>query len=466
LQGVPRLRPLLPTFQHGLQIDLRPRRSLRRGLGEQHFAKIKPDHRLQKPAATIKLLTECRLAPVQIRRHVRVMIAYPREHEDHRLLAVGWLVRCQHALRIARFQRRDGLGVIATDHRLAELQTLASGLQRVGHIGQIEFGMLAQMRAQPRQRLIQRVLRPGRQHQQLRLARRTGGLDLWRFFQNEVHIGAAQSHHIHAGATHSAVPVPWNRLGGDEERAMGEVDVRVGRLEVKYRRNQLVLQRKRRLDQSGHTRCAIQMSCVRLDRTDRAVPHPIGTAAIGLGQRRHFDRIAQFGRRAVRFHVADGVCVHASVCQSLGNCRRLAIDAGCRVAHLERAIVVDGRTLDHGINVIAVGQRIFQALEHHHAHAVADHRSPGVGIEGSGMAVGRIDAALFVHVACLTRDGDIDATGHGHIALTMQQTLAGQMHRHTRGRTEGLHRHRRPLQVQLVGHARCQRVIAVAHADL
>src|SRR5436305_339353 len=81
-----------------------------------------------------------------------------------------------------------------------------------------------------------------------------------------------------------------------------------------------------------------------------------------------------------------------------GRRRRLSLDAGRRVAHLERAVVVDGRPLDDGVDVVAVRDRVGEPLEDENGDAVAQHRAVGAGVESARMAVGRKDAALLEEI--------------------------------------------------------------------
>ena len=85
-----------------------------------------------------------------------------------------------------------------------------------------------------------------------------------------------------------------------------------------------------------------------------------------LGERRDLDRVAEQGAGAVRLDVADRVGRHPGRGLGLPHHLGLAVDAGRRVAHLEGAVVVAGRALDHRVDVVAVGQRVGEALEHHH----------------------------------------------------------------------------------------------------
>src|ERR1700754_5221814 len=118
-----------------------------------------------------------------------------------------------------------------------------------------------------------------------------------------------------------------------------------------------MLKRKYRLDQSNHTRCRVEMANVALHRSDRAELPRLGLCAKRLGQRRDLDWIAQRRRRAVRLDIGDrfGMNTRHPLCFSYD--RSLSLDAGRGVANLQRAIVVDSRTFDHGADRIAICER-------------------------------------------------------------------------------------------------------------
>ena len=85
----------------------------------------------------------------------------------------------------------------------------------------------------------------------------------------------------------------------------------------------------------------------------------------------------------------------------------------------------------------------------------------GIGVEGMAGAIARHAAFLVVPVDALLRHIEAGATGDRHVALQVQQALAGRGDRHQRGRARGGHAHRRPAEAQLVGHARGQVVLVV-----
>ena len=78
------------------------------------------------------------------------------------------------------------------------------------------------------------------------------------------------------------------------------------------------------------------------------------------------------------------------------------------------------------------------------------------------MAVARKNLAFAIDVAVSVRNLDGDAAGQRHVALVVEQALAGKMHRDERSGAGGLHVDAGPAQVELIGDARGQHVLVVA----
>ena len=275
-------------------------------------------------------------------------------------------------------------------------------------------------------------------------------------------VGAAEAEGVDPGPARPAVRGPLPQLGVDIERAVREVDVRVRRLEIEARRDLLVLEGQHRLDQAGDAGRAVQVADVGLRRADRAELAAVGVGAEGLGQRRHLDGVAERGAGAVGLHVAQGLGVDAGHLQHRGDHCGLAVHAGRRVARLDRAVVVDRRALDDGEDRVAVGEGVGEPLQDDDADAVAEDDARGTGVEGPDVPVARTDPPLLEEVAADLRQDDRHAAGQGHVALAVDQRLAGEVSGHQRGGAEGLHRQARTAQVQLVGDLGGDRVFLVA----
>ena len=178
------------------------------------------------------------------------------------------------------------------------------------------------------------------------------------------------------------------------------------------------------------------------------------------------DGVAERRPRPVSLDVVDALRPHARDGERLRDDGRLPIYARRREADLGRTVVVDGRAADDGVDVVAVGQGVGVALQDHHADAVPEDRPARRGVERAAVAVGRVVAAGDVEVALpLPLRDDAHAPGQSHVALAVEEALAGEVDRHQRGRAGGLHADARPAQVQLVGDERGQIVLVVAEQE-
>ncbi len=164
-------------------------------------------------------------------------------------------------------------------------------------------------------------------------------------------------------------------------------------------------------------------------------------------------------------HVADRVGVHVRQEQRLRDRGGLPVHPGGGEAHPGRAVVGHRRAEHHGIDAVAVLDRVGEALQRHHTAAVAVHRARRRGVEGAAMAVRREDAAFLIEVASDERCADRDPAGEREVALPGEQRLAGEVDRQERGRAGRLRDDARPHQAELVRGAAGQEVAVVAEQE-
>src|SRR5277367_2915966 len=106
--------------------------------------------------------------------------------------------------------------------------------------------------------------------QQLMLASAIGKLELGRLFDDDVGIGPADSKGAHAGAQRSSVGLPRLKLATDIERAVRQIEVRVGLFEMKQSGDGAIFDLKNRFDEADATRSYVEMADIRLGRAERA----------------------------------------------------------------------------------------------------------------------------------------------------------------------------------------------------
>ncbi len=148
--------------------------------------------------------------------------------------------------------------------------------------------------------------------------------------------------------------------------------------------------------------------------------------------------------------------------QRLGHNVGLAVDTRSGVAGLAGAIVVDGRALDDGVNLVARGLGVREAFQHDHAGAATEHRAARRRVERAHVSVGRDHATAVVEISRTVRHAHRDRAGQRDIGFLAQQTLPCEVQRDQRRRARGLHRHARPPQRELVGDARGEEILVVA----
>ena len=275
----------------------------------------------------------------------------------------------------------------------------------------------------------------------------------WRLLEDRVDIGAADPERAHPGQPGSSrLPRPGAKRGVDDKRAAGEVDRRVGSFQVQAGRDLAVPQHQRHLDQPGDAGGRVQMSDVALDRADQAVAHPVGAAAVRAGQRLDLDRVTQRRTGTVRFHIVDLRSAHPGEGQRLSDHLSLAGHARRGVADPAVPVVVECRAPDHRVDLVAVGHRRGQRLEHHHPDPVAGHGPAGPVVERPAMPVPGQDHALLPEVPGALRHRDPHRAGQRHRRLPREQALAGQVHRCQPGRAGGVDGHALTAQSQQVRH--------------
>ena len=119
---------------------------------------------------------------------------------------------------------------------------------------------------------------------------------------------------------------------------------------------------KHGLDQPADSRRGVQMADVRLGATQGAEAASLRALAEGAGERGYLDWVAERRRGAVRFNIGDLVRADSRHGLSCCDYRCLAIHAGSHVTDLCGPIVIYREAANHGIDPVAVGDRVFQRL--------------------------------------------------------------------------------------------------------
>ncbi|GCB43498.1 hypothetical protein SNL152K_783 [Streptomyces sp. NL15-2K] len=356
-------------------------------------------------------------------------------------------------------------GAVGSGDGEAVLVGAAAHGQRVGDVGQgawvVALKVVVEVAGQVPGGRGQRGRRTGGHHQHLRRARGPGDRGGRSLLEDGVRVGAADAEGADARAQRP-LRRPGHGVRADLEGARREVDGRVGRLVVDGRHQRPVPHHQRRLDHTRDTGRRVQVADVGLHRADGAEPGVAGGLPERPGERRYLDRVAEPGGGAVRLDVPDGARVDAGDGVRLADDGGLPGGAGRGEADLPGAVVVGRRALDDGVDGVPVGDRVLQELQDDHAHAVAEHGAAGVGVEGAHVPVLGQDRALLVQVPLRLRQFDGDTARQRHVALAVDQALAGQVDGDEGGGTGGLDGVARSLEVELVRQPGGQEVLVVA----
>ena len=198
-----------------------------------------------------------------------------------------------------------------------------------------------------------------------------------------------------------------------------------------HRRHQAGAQPEDGLDKSDSAGRGLGMTEIAFRRTDHA---PASVDAVDLRQSTELQRVTDRRSGAVGLDHADGCRVHPRHRQGR------AVDIGLGIQRRRRdrrrpAILIGGRSADHGQDPVAVPQRVRQPLQQHHCTAIGTHEAVGGDVEGMTTA-GRGQHALGRRRRTDGRfENHLTAAGQGVIALSLMQAPAGQVHRQQTRRT-------------------------------
>ena len=224
---------------------------------------------------------------------------------------------------------------------------------------------------------------------------------------------------------------------------------------VRNRRRQgLVIQCQRGLDQPRRPRRRYAMPDHRLDRPDGGARQPVpGPRTINPAQGIDFRAIPQRDARPMRLDQPrrGGAC-HPRIGQGSLNRQHLAFQSR---RQQPRALAVRGLAdpLQHRIDPVARRLRILDALQRQHAQALTHQRAVTAFGEGPHIARLRQGAQLVEHHIDLCGNRGIDPPRQHQIAAPRAQFHHRRLHRQQRGRTSRVDDVVRPAQVQPVGDA-------------
>ena len=211
-------------------------------------------------------------------------------------------------------------------------------------------------------------------------------------------------------------------------------------------RNRSVPHGQNHFHESTHARGPLQVPAIGLHG-----PQQQGCGASGedSAKSRGFDRVAHRSAGSVSLHIADLRRLHAGAPQRRPNHFLLRGSArDCQAAG--PSIVIHRASAQHGGDRISRGNRIRQALQHHHSAAFTAHIAVGAGVEGFAVPVRRKHPRFTQADEGLRRKVQIHSRGQRDVAFAAAQAHHREVHGDERGRARGVYRERRAAHSQKI----------------
>ncbi|GGZ34845.1 hypothetical protein GCM10010343_72710 [Streptomyces avidinii] len=448
----------LDREQRGLG-ELRTVQQVRLGralAGEQHVAQGKPQMRIHGGAHLVERRRVLRRGLVERGRHAGPLASLAGEEEGEGAVGDG----AAHGVgprRTVGEAAQSGRGLVRSggeQHRAVSEGGPAGG-QGVGDVpersARVGFEVFAQLAGLGAQRLLvpaRDEQREGRRGRPDAGPGRCGGAVP--FGEHGVAVGAAHAEGAHADDEPAGPLGPGRELGVDPQAQLVQRDGRVGGPVVEAGGDLAVPRGQYALEEPGDARGALEVPDVGLHGADEQRPVGRASRAEHGADGRGLDRVPGRGARTVQLHVCDVARGDPGLLVRGGDHRLL----GAALRHREAVaatVVVDRAAGQHAVDVVPVGHRVGEGLQHDEAAALTPYVAVGPGVEGVAAAVrGQRAEAFHGERAVLGKD-QVDAAGQGDGALAAPQALGCQVDGDEGRRLPGVHGEARPAQAQCVG---------------
>ena len=246
------------------------------------------------------------------------------------------------------------------------------------------------------------------------------------FLHRDVEVGAAEAKRAHRGATRVVGATdPRLRTSVEVEGARGQVDERVGLVDLHRGRKGAVVQGHDGLEQAGSARRSLGVADLRLHGAE-GTPLPVGGLHVAEGhlESAELGSVASLGAGAVGLHELDRLGTVASTL--VGTTDGLGLSLGDRSVDALGAAVRRGADgLDDGVDVVSVALCIGETLEGDHSETLAEHGAVGLVGEGTAVAGGgqcRRLAEAHVHEDVVH---GVDTAGDDDVGLTEVELVDG-----------------------------------------
>ena len=191
------------------------------------------------------------------------------------------------------------------------------------------------------------------------------------------------------GATRLArLAHPGTSFVVDVEGAVFQVDLGIGLLYAQSRRINFVIEGQSSLDQTGRARGGFGVTHLRFDRAQGDVALSVAAGRrVNAAQALEFDHVTDFGAGTVGLHQTN--LTGRNPGSFVGVAERTRLPLGVGSVNGARVAVRSGaHSLDHGINAVAIGFSVRQALEDHHTEALSDQGAVGSFRKRADLATG------------------------------------------------------------------------------
>ena len=270
--------------------------------------------------------------------------------------------------------------------------------------------------------------------------------------EHDVRIGAAETKAGYASDLVAGVLGPLARILDYLEVLGLEIDIAIRRRVIDIGRNHVIAHGLDDLDEADHARGGFRVADIGLGRAEQNRSFDPAARTEHAAQGRGLDRIAQNGAGAVGFDIVHVLRIHARI--SIGAAQHILLRLRVRGGQaIGVAIGVNGRALDDGQDIVAVGFRVLQALEHEDAGGVGTHDAIGVVRKGVNGARWRGHAQLRERRGRMRGGQNIHAACQRHVRATRAQILHRLVHRHEGGGASRIHVDGRAAEIQGVGNA-------------
>ena len=336
-----------------------------------------------------------------------------------------------------RVEGCTGVGAVLGDDRRARWPGLASGgggerdVRQIGATGEVRV-------VASRERVKRRVAVGGeRQDGERTRLRRGGGGARGGLLHDHRGVDPADTKAVH----HRAARVTQR---GPRERGLGVLkrqrrrDGRVERGEVEVRGHRRLADAQHRLHQPGDPRRDLQVADVRLHRAHANGRAVAARLAEHGGERVDLDRVAHRRSGAMGLDRVDGARIDLRVGHRGAEQSDLRVGVG-RHQVVRQSVVVAGRPAQHGVDAVAVRDRVGQPAQDDHATALGAHVAVGRRVERLAAAVRRQHSELLHHQAVLGAVDDAHPARGRHVALAVLDGAHRLVHRDQAGAARGVH---------------------------